>query len=652
MKKLLLICSLFLLGNTTTKATSLNAGDIAISSVNSDDTDDFSFVLLTPISGTTTIYFTDNGWDDDANGTFANPTWRGITEGTITWTFTGALPCGTEIQITTPTGLANQGTVIKTGSFNLSSTKDHLLAYTGISVPNDGTEITNFITAFGLGTTGWSSNASTTSTSALPPGLTDGVDAIATLNSSDNFQYDCSTLSPVAALRTALVTVANYTAGSSNNNYQAPGCSYSCAVPCIVTNSSFSVTECTAYTVPSGDETYTTVGTSTVADTIPNSCGSDSIIAITITILPALTGNNNSTICATGSIVINGNTYDAATPSGTEVFTVGPNNCDSTVTIALNVLSALTGNNSSTICATGSVVVNGNTYDAATPSGTEVFTVGPNNCDSTVTVALNVLPALTGSVTNTICATGSVVVNGNTYDAATPTGTEVFTVGPNNCDSTVTVALNVLPALTGSVTNTICATGSVVVNGNTYDAATPTGTEVFTVGPNNCDSTVTIALNVLPVIDNSITTTGTTLTANQTGATYQWLDCDNGNAIITGETSVSFTATSNGNYAVEITTGSCIDTSVCVNIATVGINEAANNLGLSIYPNPNKGIFTLNIKAKNVVVEIMNTQGQIVLTKNNVNTNQQIDLSNNAKGIYFVTVTSNQAVTTQKVIVQ
>ena len=190
------------------------------------------------------------------------------------------------------------------------------------------------------------------------------------------------------------------------------------------------------------------------------------------------------------------------------------------------------------------------------------------------------------------------------------------------------------------------------MNGNTYDAATPTGTEVFTVGPNNCDSTVTIALNVLPVIDNSITTTGTTLTANQTGATYQWLDCDNGNAIITGETSVSFTATSNGNYAVEITTGSCIDTSVCVNIATVGINEAANNLGLSIYPNPNKGIFTLNIKAKNVVVEIMNTQGQIVLTKNNVNTNQQIDLSNNAKGIYFVTVTSNQAVTTQKVIVQ
>jgi len=85
---------------------------------------------------------------------------------------------------------------------------------------------------------------------------------------------------------------------------------------------------------------------------------------------------------------------------------------------------------------------------------------------------------------------------------------------------------------------------------------------------------------------------------------------------------------------------------------SVGIDESAKKLGLSIYPNPNNGIFTLNVKAKNVTVEVMNTQGQVIFTKNNVNTNEQIDLSNNAKGIYFVTVTSNEAVTTQKVIVR
>ena len=85
---------------------------------------------------------------------------------------------------------------------------------------------------------------------------------------------------------------------------------------------------------------------------------------------------------------------------------------------------------------------------------------------------------------------------------------------------------------------------------------------------------------------------------------------------------------------------------------TVGINKAANKLGLSIYPNPTNGIFTLNVKAKNVIIEIMNTTGQVIFTKTNVNTNEQINLSNNPKGIYFVTVISNETVTTQKVIVR
>ena len=116
-----------------------------------------------------------------------------------------------------------------------------------------------------------------------------------------------------------------------------------CTASCTNTASSFSVTECTTYSVPSGDETYTAVGTVSVKDTVVNFDGCDSVMTISVTILPVLTGNDNSTICATESIVINGTTYDATISTGTEIFTnVGPNNCDSTVTVALNVLPALT----------------------------------------------------------------------------------------------------------------------------------------------------------------------------------------------------------------------------------------------------------------------------------------------------------------------
>jgi len=49
---------------------------------------------------------------------------------------------------------------------------------------------------------------------------------------------------------------------------------------------------------------------------------------------------------------------------------------------------------------------------------------------------------------------------------------------------------------------------------------------------------------------------------------------------------------------------------------SVGIDESAKKIGLSLYPNPNNGIFTLTIKAKNVLVEVMNTQGQVIFSKN------------------------------------
>ncbi len=588
MKKLLLICLTFLLINTITNATSLNPGDIAISSINSDDSDDFSFVLLTSISGTTTIYFTDNGWDDDADGGFTNPTWRGVTEGTITWTFTGTLPCGTEIQISAPTVTAttSHGSAVNTGSFNLSSTADHLLAYTGTGVPFDGTEITNFICAFGLGTAGWTSNATTTTTSALPPGLTNGVDAIATQTSDDNFQYDCSTVSPVSALRTALVTLANYTAGSTNENYQAPGCSYSCSSAC----------------------------------TNPD--------------VPTIT-HNPTTICdgSTTTLTISGNLNDA---SKWYIYT---GSCGGTL-----------------IDSTAS-----STY-LITPIGpsTTYFIRGEGNCvtpGSCGQIVVNVLPAKTGAVNDTICNNGNVVVNGTTYNAGNPSGTEVISnVGPNNCDSTVTVNLNILAVKTGTITQTICFGDSIIVNGTTYNTTVTGATEVFTnIGPNMCDSTVTINLTVSSAINIAVTNTAPTLTATQSGATYRWLDCDNSFAIISGETNQAYTATSTGNYAVEITIGNCVDTSACENVMTTNLVTNNNFNQINIFPSPANNVINVNLGNITTAVNFTLTSidGKVIYQANNVNdTKTAIDISNNATGVYFLKVETNNKQQIFKVVKQ
>lgn len=93
-----------------------------------------------------------------------------------------------------------------------------------------------------------------------------------------------------------------------------------------------------------------------------------------------------------------------------------------------------------------------------------------------------------------------------------------------------------------------------------------------------CDSTVRLDLTINS-IDNTVTDNGNgTYTANMTGVTYQWLDCNNGNAIISGETAQTFIPSGSGDYSVEINNNGCLDTSNCFNVvsAPAYINPSMN----------------------------------------------------------------------------
>ena len=82
-----------------------------------------------------------------------------------------------------------------------------------------------------------------------------------------------------------------------------------------------------------------------------------------------------------------------------------------------------------------------------------------------------------------------------------------------------------------------------------------------------CDSVVTLDLGIISV-DTSVSyvISSSTLTALAPNATYQWLDCNNNNTPIAGETNQNFSPTSNGNYAVEVTQNGCTAISNCYQI--------------------------------------------------------------------------------------
>ena len=90
----------------------------------------------------------------------------------------------------------------------------------------------------------------------------------------------------------------------------------------------------------------------------------------------------------------------------------------------------------------------------------------------------------------------------------------------------------------------------------------------------------------------------------------------------------------------------------------VGLDEKASLLDFNIYPNPNKGQFTIKLNNKNTTdlrISVTNVQGQEVFVKNNFDNvnviNEQINIGD-VKGIYFVNIITNKEVITKKIIVQ
>ncbi len=207
------------------------------------------------------------------------------------------------------------------------------------------------------------------------------------------------------------------------------------------------------------------------------------------------------------------------------------------------------------------------------------------------------------------------------------------------CDSVLTIAVTINDTTFGSESITACGSYTWAANGMTY---TSTGTYTETlVGALTCDSIATLNLTI-NTIDNMATQTAPlTLMANASGATYQWIDCDNGNTPLVGETAQAFTATSNGNYAVIVTEGDCTDTSACLPITEAGIIENDFGSELTIFPNPTSGKITIDLEGinGNVIIVVTTLLGQEV-SRGSYDGLNSITLNiDGSAGYYFLEIT-------------
>jgi|GEM_PF-6253874 len=160
--------------------------------------------------------------------------------------------------------------------------------------------------------------------------------------------------------------------------------------------------------------------------------------------------------------------------------------------------------------------------------------------------------------------------------------------------------------------------------------------------------------NVTVVTTNPITTVSLNsgvLSADQSGAAYQWFDCNNANTPIPGATNQNYTPTVDGNYGVSITLSPCQSVnSNCT--AYLDRNDFTKN-ELSIYPNPNNGRFFITTLYA-LDLSIINQLGQVINSlKISSGNDREVIFTKLQNGVYFLKGIADDGRTfTEKIIVR
>ena len=116
-----------------------------------------------------------------------------------------------------------------------------------------------------------------------------------------------------------------------------------------------------------------------------------------------------------------------------------------------------------------------------------------------------------------------------------------------------------------------------------------------------------------------------------------------------GETNASFTAMSNGNYAVQVTYQNCSITSECTEVNDVSLQELGNSM-VRVHPNPTSGSITIDLpETDEYQLEVYNSTGQLLISALSSDTSYTVELPEE-RGIYFLHVQSGNGRSIHRVI--
>ena len=305
-------------------------------------------------------------------------------------------------------------------------------------------------------------------------------------------------------------------------------------------------------------------------------------------------------------------------------------------------------------------------------------------CDATDTSVFEIfgLPAIDAGSDVSLCEGDSAILSGsgavsfswdngvidnNPFEPTIGTSQFVLTgTDTNGCSNTDTILVFVdtIPNVYAGMDQSFCQNDSIVLSGSNADTyawdngvldgipfTQAIGTTTYSVIGTNlsgCSNTDHIDVTVFALPDTSITLNAGSATANDTNATYQWINCTTG-VLVSGETSQSLSNYS-GYFALVVNQNGCQDTSSCFLLSTVDVLSSVID-DVRIYPNPSKGQFFIDLGAETEgALLIMDSMGKQVVSCRLQGQICKVSLPNATSGIYFFKI-EKMGVFYQKTIV-
>ncbi len=233
----------------------------------------------------------------------------------------------------------------------------------------------------------------------------------------------------------------------------------------------------------------------------------------------------------------------------------------------------------------------------------------------------------------------------------TDTLNEVVYLGrkEHNYSTKSVVKIHQVIGLANTGSESIYACDAYTWNNDSIYSTTGSYTFLFT-NQQGCDSLATLNLTI-GTLETVISFTNDTIAPTFTGDTYQWIDCDNDIPLV-NETASIFIPTTNGSYALIMTQGNCSDTSNCVLITHLSIDEN-HTKKVSLSPNPSSEYITIQTPNSELTkLTVLNLEGKTMFSSIKVKNLNTFNIAHLPKGIYFVRLETENQIETLKFIKQ